>query len=403
MRIASFIQPHPPQPGRARLFRQRWGLGLSLLLLAGCGLPAAGPSTTAMLTAADAQNPPFAMVDATPKVLPLQRLVPRPSLIGTFGRGSERPDLRIAAGDLVSISLWEAPPGTLFGTPNPAGQSVNGGGTINLPSQSVGSDGTITVPYVGRIRVVGQQAADVEGRITKALEGKAIQPQALVTVLKSTFNAVTVTGEVAGGARIPLSAGGDRILDAIAAAGGLRTPVAQAVVQLTRGRQTTQIPFQTIVETPGENVYLRPGDVVTVMQQPRTYTVLGAAGRNSRMPFGTETISMAEAMAQAGGLLDDRADASGVFLLRREPVAVARHLLPSGSPLIDPIKGTPVVYRFNLADGQTMVTMNEFNIEAGDVIYISDSPSVSVQKFFNIFQSISNPALAAANVSSAVR
>ncbi len=99
------------------------------------------------------------------------------------------------------------------------------------------------VPYAGRIRVVNETPASVESKIVKALDGKAVQPQALVTVQQSSANTVTVTGEVAGGARVPLSSGGERVLDVIAAAGGLRAPVDESVVQLTRGKLSTRALF----------------------------------------------------------------------------------------------------------------------------------------------------------------
>jgi polysaccharide biosynthesis/export protein len=61
----------------------------------------------------------------------------------------------------------------------------------------------------------------VEEAIVKALEGKAIQPQAVVTITKNSSNTATVGGEVASGT-VPLNPKGDRILDVIASAGGIR-------------------------------------------------------------------------------------------------------------------------------------------------------------------------------------
>ena len=52
-------------------------------------------------------------------------------------------------------------------------------------------------------------------------EGKAIQPQVLVSVVRSVSNSVTVSGEVVNGARVPLSTKGDRVLDVIAASAGI--------------------------------------------------------------------------------------------------------------------------------------------------------------------------------------
>ena len=67
--------------------------------------------------------------------------------------------------------------------------------------------------------------------IETLLADKALDPQALVIVKKSSANTVSVSGEVVAGARVPLSPGGDRLLQVIAAAGGLRAPAYEPVVR----------------------------------------------------------------------------------------------------------------------------------------------------------------------------
>ncbi len=91
-------------------------------------------------------------------------------------------------------------------------------------------------------------------------------------------------GEVTGGARIPLSVRGDRLLDVIATAGGIKTAVHETTIQLTRDNRTASAPLQALLDDPRENVYARPGDVITVSRETRTFTVLGAAGQNAELP-----------------------------------------------------------------------------------------------------------------------
>src|SRR5271169_5479105 len=93
-----------------------------------------------------------------------------------------------------------------------------------IPDQQVAPDGAIDVPYAGRVPAAGRTPAEVQQAIEALLANKALQPQALVIVKKSDANAVTVAGEVVAGARVPLSPGGDRLLQVIAAAGGITTP-----------------------------------------------------------------------------------------------------------------------------------------------------------------------------------
>lgn len=94
----------------------------------------------------------------------------------------------------------------------------------------------------------------------------------------------------------------------------MRAGVNDSVVYLTRGRRTMHLPFTAIVQNPRENVRLRPEDVITVVREPATYTILGASGQSGEVPFSTQHLSMANAVARAGGLQDARADVAGVFL-----------------------------------------------------------------------------------------
>ena len=375
------------------------------LFLAGCALPASGPSAKAFSAHAEELVPPtIAVVEVSSQTLLSQKARPAMSLAARFGAASQAAGLRLAPGDVVTLSLWEAPPGTLFSTSIITGQSVSNTSTISIPAQSVEADGTIGVPFAGRIQVVGETPAAVEAKISRALQGKAVQPQALVSVVRSSVNAVTVTGEVAGGSRVPLSSGGERVLDAIAAAGGLRAPVHESVVELTRGHTAARVRFQRLLGTPSENLYLKPGDTLAVVREPETFSVLGATGRNDELTFEATKMSMSQALAKAGGLQDARADATGVFLFRVEPIAVAAKLLPPDSPFLEPgVKFVPVVYRFNLADPEVMFATSRFWMQPRDVVYVANATGAELQKFLVMIQGIVGPVLNGAAVAVAAR
>ena len=194
-----------------------------LVLVAGC-IPRSGPTAFQVVEQRKTQtNLNYALVDIGKDVLTYAAARPRESLVAKFGTGPRSSDLRIAVGDVVSVNLWEAPPGSLFGANvTMAGFQPPSGSSTTISPQTVSGNGTIAVPYAGRVKVIGNTPTQVERQITTALDGKAVQPQALVTIQRSTANAVTVTGEVAAGARISLTGAGERVLDAIATAGGIR-------------------------------------------------------------------------------------------------------------------------------------------------------------------------------------
>ena len=117
---------------------------------------------------------------------------------------------------------------------------------------------------------------------------------------------------------MPLTAKGERLLDALAAAGGVRQPVNKMTLQVSRSGQVQAMALDAIIRDPKQNIVLQPGDVITSFFQPLSFTVLGATGKNEEINFEAQGISIAQALARAGGLQDVRADARGVFLFRFE-------------------------------------------------------------------------------------
>ena len=168
------------------------------------------------------------------------------------------------------------------------------------------------------MRAAGLTPAEVQRAIEVALKDKAIEPQVIVTVTSSPSTFVTVAGDVGKPGRLPLNLGGDRLLDAIATAGGSKAADYNTFVRLTRGGSSATVSLARVVRDPGQNIYLRPNDLVYVYTDPQVYTAFGATLRNATVPFTTDRLTLAEAVGQAGGLNDIRADPHGVFVFRYE-------------------------------------------------------------------------------------
>ena len=254
----------------------------------------------------------------------------------------------------------------------------------------VAHDGAITIPFADRIAVAGKSPVEVQRIIEQRLAEKAIEPQALVFITKSITNSVTVSGEVVGGARVPLSVNGDHLLDVIALAGGAKAPVYDTFVRLSREGITATIPMEKLVSDSTENIYAWPGDVLTLVSIPQTFSVFGATGTNMQVNFGAQKLTLAEALAKAGGLIDLRADPAGVFLFRFEPPTVAGALKVSPLP-IGPGGSSPVVYRLDLSDANSYFFAQRFPVEDKDVIYVANAKLNELQKFFTLLNTITGP------------
>ncbi|CAO4145591.1 Polysaccharide export protein [Methylorubrum thiocyanatum] len=377
------------------------------LAVSGCSiLPAAGPTTSAIENGADVATAEglfarYEIIDVTPALVEALRTRPLDSLLVTFG--DHRPSVEpvIGVGDSVAVQVWEAGSGGLFSGPLVADRFSAGSKSALIPEQVVGPDGGITVPYAGRIKVVGRRTQDVQALIETELAGKAIQPQVLVSVTKPVSQSVTVTGEAATGKRVPLSGRGDRLLDVIAQAGGVRTPVAETFVRLSRGNRTVTVPMSTVVANPRENIFVRPDDTLTLVRDPQTFLSVGALGSTTEVPFSAEGLTLSQALARAAGLRDFQADPAGVFVFRYEPSAVVRRLRPNSPLLASP--QVPVVYRVNLRDAQGLFLTQSFRMRNRDLVYVSSSPFAELGKVLGVFSTVTAPVTAGASLYTVTR
>jgi polysaccharide export outer membrane protein len=349
-----------------------------------CGsLPTQGPLATEVVAQVSQDSlSRYLIVDVDERIADIVRKRRGDTFRGRFGDGRPAPYQRVGVGDGLTVTIWEAAPGGLFSSPI-VDRASTGSRSVNIPNQVVAQDGSITVPYAGRIRVLGLTPPQIEAQIVRELTGKAIEPQALVTISNNVSNTATVTGEVTQGARIPLTVRGDRILDVISAAGGIRAPVHETYITLLRGGRSVSVPMQAILNNPSENIYVMPGDVLTAIRQPQTYTAFGATMKNAVIPFEQVEITLEEAIAKAGGLIDLQADPDGVFLFRFEPAWLARELDPTrfvqtGATTV------PVVYKMSMRDARAYFYARQFPMQNKDILYVSNAPLTEVEKILRM-------------------
>jgi polysaccharide export outer membrane protein len=320
-------------------------------------------------------------------------------LLGAFGDYQSAQEQRIGVGEGLQITLWEAGPGGLFSSPAIDRYSTGSRSAV-IPEQIVARDGSITVPFAGRIHVVGRTPPEVERDIVQHLGDKAVDPQALVTVTRNVSNTVTVMGEVTSGARVPLNVGGDRLFDVLATAGGIHAPVTDISIVLARQNHVVRVPMEAVLDEPRENITLRPGDVVTLVHDPQSFTAVGATGRDAVVPFEVARLTLNEALAKAGGLLDDRADPSGVFVIRFEPVEIAQQLPGAGDARKNAV---PVVYHLDMRDPAALFLASQFPVRNKDIVYVSNARITDLQKVFSVIDLLVAPAVSGATLKAATQ
>jgi polysaccharide export outer membrane protein len=309
-------------------------------------MPASGPASWDIQTSssAEAEPLPYALVKMTPEVVEiLGQYTPR--LSNAFADRTPPKEFRFGIGDTASVTIFEAAAGGLF---IPAEAGVRPGNFITLPNQAIDSNGNISVPYAGTIRARGRTPVEVQQSIVDALKNRAIEPQAVVSLVDQRTSLISVLGDVKTAGRFPASPSGERVLDAITRAGG---PISQGFdlwVTLERARHRATVPFGALVYEPSNNIYVLPNDTIYLYNQPQTYVAFGAAGAQGQFRFDAWRISLAEAVGKAGGLADSLADPASLFLYRGETRQVAERLGIDCARFQGPI--IPVIYNVNLRD-----------------------------------------------------
>ncbi|HUO97514.1 MAG TPA: polysaccharide biosynthesis/export family protein [Rhizomicrobium sp.] len=294
--------------------------------------------------------------------------------------------VNVGVGDVLTVTVFETGSGGLF-IPTDAGSRP--GNFVQLPPQQVGRDGAITVPWAGKIAAAGRTPLAIQETIRERLAHRALEPQVIVTFTERHANEVSVLGDVNAATRFSMDPSGERVLGAIARAGGPRFPAYETLVRLQRqGHEYTAL-LSEIGEQPSQNVRLQAGDTIYIEHKPRYFLAVGATGQTTtlsqldrRFPFGDEKLTLADALATAGGLQDDLADAQGVFLFRYETHAT---LVALGLPVPDSLPAqVPTIYAVDMTDPAGFFYARRFWMRDGDTIFASNAPASDLQKFLNL-------------------
>lgn len=371
--------------------RRFLGLALLAMPLAACSsLGGTGPSASS-IRSADGQSyagSGIVVVDLDDRAVKRAAQYTRSqSLAEVFGDSPPVGTL-IGHGDVIDVTIWEAPPAVLFGGGGARGSLSSAPGQgVTIPQQMVDTVGTINVPFVGPISVAGRTTAQVEREIVSQLTGRAHQPQAVVRLVQNEARNVTIVGEVGASRRVPITGRGERLLDVLASAGGPRQPVGKTTIQLSRAGVTTSMSLDAIIRDPAQNIRVKPDDVVTVTFQPYSFIALGAVSQNAEVPFEGAGLTLAQALGRIGGLRVDLADIGGVFIFRLEdPEALDPAIIQNARRTED--GRIPVIYRLDLRQPASFFAAQSFAVRDDDLLYVSTALGADLQRFLSTLSSV---------------
>jgi len=394
----------------------RGGVGRYLTLIAlamsmtGCAgfIPMDAPDAVAVSShAALITEPtaplPYALMPINADILHAANSItdtPATSFAGLPG-GNYR-DVTIGVGDIVTVTVYEAQAGGLF-IPREAG--VRPGNFVDIPRQQVDQSGNINIPYAGSIKVAGLTPRAVSNIIRERLKDRAIDPQAVVSVLEQRGNQISVLGEVNAPLRFPIDPGGIRLMGAIARAGGPKYPSYETTITIKRNGRTYAESMSGVVRRSAEDILLAPGDVVYLARLPRVFMVFGSTPspgsiggtNNRRFTFENDDMSLAEALGKAGGLDPIRADSKSFYVYRFEPKPMLQRIGIDVSRF--PTQMAPAVYKFDMSKPDGMFLADSFKIRDHDLIVAAEAPST---EFIKLMAPLNAASTNAVNISSVV-
>jgi polysaccharide export outer membrane protein len=349
-------------------------LGLALGAGGCTALPGSGPwmggaqsgSTEAL---------PFDVIDLTPTTVVAYRQPESPDRPTSVASNlSAAVHIAIAPGDSLKVRIFERYGGNIF--PTISGMSAD------LGVQRVAEDGTIKVPVVGVVHVAGLDLNQVEQRIIQQLGNKVQEPEVIVDFDAPRTQTVMVSGDVKKPGRWSILDDIRTVADAINMAGGpvggspLAVPENQLEVVVRReGQVILRAQYSDLLA--GANIPVQKGDEIVVRSNPRVYTVLGAVMKSGNVEMTKANLSLLEALGNVGGLQDERANKTGVYVFRmgdllNNPTAKAR------------------VFRLDLYQPVSIFVAQQFGIQARDVVYVTNAPLYEYDKILSsIYRTLS--------------
>ncbi|RUO46627.1 polysaccharide export protein Wza [Pseudidiomarina aquimaris] len=283
----------------------------------------------------------------------MQTPATKPEFNSALEQARNNYDYTVGRGDILNITVWNHPELTI-----PAGSMRSAEEAGNW----VHSDGTIFYPYIGKVQVAGKRVTEIREDITKRLAKYIESPQVDVTVAAFRSQRVYVTGAVNQPGTVPVTNVPMTLIEAVNAAGGMNEAANWNQVTLTRGNTARSFNLRELYQAGNtdQNILLQPNDVVHVARNDDNKVfVLGEVRKPQSYMMGQSGTTLAEALADAGGMFESTANASGIFVIRQAEA-------DSGK--------IAQVYQLNAENAIALVMAEQFELQQRDIVYVTAAP-----------------------------
>mgnify|MGYP001374684135 CR=1 FL=1 len=255
----------------------------------------------------------------------------------------------VGPGDVLRITVFEHP------------ELTNPSGTANeLSGRVVNGDGFVFFPFVGAVQAAGRTVQQIRATLAEGLSRVLKNPQIDVSVLNFRSQRIVVSGEVRTPGVVPITDVAPTLAEVISQAGGLTLEADLSGVSVTRGNASTAVDLYSYFYNgdTAQNMRLQAGDVVNVPDRRFSKVfVLGEVGRPNSLVMPRGRLTLAEALADSGGVNPFSANAGQIYVIR------------DGDP-------KPQIYHLNAATPDALVLADRFDLRQRDVVFVDAVPVV---------------------------
>lgn len=289
-------------------------------------------------------------------------------------------EYRIGPLDMVQVVVWEHPELTSpMGQYQPAGQKVT-------------TDGKLFYPYAGELQAAGLTAQELRAEITKRLSDKILNdPQVDVRVTGYNSRKAFVAGAVERPGFVSFNENPMTLPDMIASVGGFAKEADPSAMQLRRGDKVYNINYLDAFKSnlPLERMIVQPKDQLFVpalseTQKEQKVYVMGEVGRTGIVNIYSGKLTLAEALASAGGLQALNATSRGIYVIRN-----------TSETQID-------VFQLNAKNAMALAMADRFELNPRDIVYVDASGLATWNRLISLIlpsvQTVYYGALAAHNI-----
>jgi polysaccharide export outer membrane protein len=270
---------------------------------------------------------------------------------------------KIDVDDRISVIVFE---------PNTSARSVLGGvggKTDLLVNVPVDAAGMLNVPFAGVVKAQGLTLEQLNQKLLSQLRRVVLDPQLQVFVQERASKLVTVQGLAGKSGRYALDRRMQRLSHVLAQVAPDQKNPEMLQVAVRRGDIVGRMRLADVYEDLRLDIPLHADDSIVIREVIHNVSVLGAVNQQGPHRIPRRQFSVLDAIALAGGMNEERADPSAVFLFRQSELEESQRS-----------NRLPVIYRLDLGRPEVMLIAKRTLVSDNDVILIGDASFTDVRK-----------------------